>query len=85
MLPLPLLPPKASAFLSLEKTKPKRAHRFLQRTHWCIYCTENIFRVSVYSIQSQKRACLGTSPDLPEEMTALEKIKVQVRSSFYCE
>ena len=78
----PVISPKAGAFLSLEKNETKTG-TWISLTSTLVYILHwKCFPWVCLLHPKSKKGMFGS--DLPEEMTALEKIKVQDRTSFYC-
>ena len=71
----PLIYPQSRRIFVVRKKRKKRPHGFLWRPHWCTYRTVNIFRVSVYSIQTRKRHFWVHPPFYPRKWPLCKKLR----------
>ena len=78
----PVIYPQSRRIFVVRKKQNKNGHLDFFDVHIGVYIALEMFSVCLFTHPKSKKARLGSSPDLPEEMTALEKIKVQVRTSF---
>ena len=77
--------PQSRRIFVVRKKQNKNGHLDFFDVHIGVYIAQEMSSVCLFTPSKVKKARFRPSPDLPEEMTDLEKIKVQVWTSFYYE